>query len=247
MRTEVVVLLALVGFAVLTMLVYVAGDRRRLVSQDTTGRGGSFFMGFWVRNWFYWFIGPLRAISIGLRLSPLFYNIAAVACGVASGYFFWIGQLPAAGAMILLSGLADVMDGEVARGRDIVSAEGAFLDSTLDRFSEFFVFVGMVAFFQSKLAVIGVVVALGGSLLVSYTRARGESLGVLCKAGVMQRAERMILLALGAILDPTLSAAFGRPTGIVLEVIIYLIAVGTVGTAIYRTVWISRALRQQAK
>jgi CDP-diacylglycerol--glycerol-3-phosphate 3-phosphatidyltransferase len=87
-----------------------------------------------------------------------------------------------------------------------------------------------------------VALALGGSLLVSYTRARGESQGVVCKVGVMQRAERLLLLGFGAILDPGLSAWIGQPSGALLAFVVGLIALGTVGTAIYRTVWIATRL-----
>jgi CDP-diacylglycerol--glycerol-3-phosphate 3-phosphatidyltransferase len=92
-----------------------------------------------------------------------------------------------------------------------------------------------------------VVAALGGSLLVSYTRARGESVGVLCKYGIMQRAERLILLGFGGILDSTVSAAWATPWadargGALLVPVLGVIAVGTVGTAVFRTVWIARRL-----
>jgi CDP-diacylglycerol--glycerol-3-phosphate 3-phosphatidyltransferase len=230
-----------------SMLVYRVTHRSGGVSADLTGRGGSFFLGFWVRNWFYWFIGPLKRLSLALRLSPLFYNLLVVAFGVASIAFFYSGNLPAAGWMILLSGFADVMDGEIARARGLVSQAGAFIDSTLDRFSEFAAFIGIAAFFGEGMAVLAVIVALGGSLLVSYTRARGESLGVLCKTGLMQRAERIIMLGLGSILDPALSAAFGRETGFVLKILVIVIAVGTVGTAVYRTFWIARKLDESKR
>jgi CDP-diacylglycerol--glycerol-3-phosphate 3-phosphatidyltransferase len=87
------------------------------------------------------------------------------------------------------------------------------------------------------------IVGLSGSLLVSYTRARGEGLGIQCKKGVLQRAERMLLLGFGSILDPTISAALGRPVGAALLPVLGLIAVGSTGTAVYRTIWIARALR----
>jgi CDP-diacylglycerol--glycerol-3-phosphate 3-phosphatidyltransferase len=131
----------------------------------------------------------------------------------------------------------------VARARGIADARGAFLDSTLDRFTEFFAFAGLAYYFAGGWSALAVVVALGGSLLVSYTRARGESLGVLCKVGTMQRAERMIILGLGSILDPTLSAALGRGEGTVVAVAVVLIAVGTVVTSVHRTIWIARALK----
>ena len=83
---------------------------------------------------------------------------------------------------------------------------------------------GLAAFFEQTWADISVVVALGGSLLVSYTRARGESLGVLCKGGTMQRAERILLLGVGSIVDPALSQALGKEKGFVIAIIVAVIA-----------------------
>ena len=245
MRSELVVFVAVLAGMLLSMLVYRLTPDGRELSRDKTGRGGSFVLGFWVRNWFYWFIRPLKSASLALGLSPLFYNMLAVLFGIASLGFFVRGQLPAAGWMILLSGVADVMDGEIARQKGITSSMGAFLDSTLDRFSEFAAFIGLAAFFGGGFPSLLVIVALGGSLLVSYTRARGESLGVLCKLGIMQRAERMLLLGIGGILDPALSSALGRDTGFVLKIIVAVIAVWTVATSIFRTVWISRRLQEE--
>jgi CDP-diacylglycerol--glycerol-3-phosphate 3-phosphatidyltransferase len=87
-----------------------------------------------------------------------------------------------------------------------------------------------------------VATALGGSLLVSYARARGESVGVVCKLGVMQRAERLLAIGLGGILDPAVTAAAGWEQGTLLFALLLLVAVGTVGTAAYRTAWIARRL-----
>jgi CDP-diacylglycerol--glycerol-3-phosphate 3-phosphatidyltransferase len=83
---------------------------------------------------------------------------------------------------------------------------------------------------------------LGGSLLVSYARARGESVGVVCKVGVMQRAERLLAIGLGGVLDPAVTAAAGWSEGSLLLALLALVAAGTVGTAAYRTVWIARRL-----
>ncbi len=127
----------------------------------------------------------------------------------------------------------------------LANRAGAFVDSTLDRFSEFAVFIGLAVFFGSGFGRSRRLVALGGSLLVSYTRARGESLGVLCKGGTMQRAERILLLGVGSIVDPALSRALGKDAGFVLAVIVAVIAAGTVGTAVYRTAWISKKLQSK--
>lgn len=242
MTGEIATLVGAIGLLVLSMILYWVTPAGRS-TQDKTGRGGSFFLGYWVRNWFYWFLRPVVRASVAVRLNPFFFNALAVLLGLASLAFYVSGKLPAAGWMILLSGFADIMDGEVARGRGLANRAGAFLDSTLDRFSEFAAFIGLAAFFQSGYADLAVIVALGGSLLVSYTRARGEGLGVLCKGGTMQRAERILLLGVGSIIDPSLSHTLGKGTGFILTVIVTVIAVGTVGTAIYRTAWISRRLQ----
>ncbi|HEU4929747.1 MAG TPA: CDP-alcohol phosphatidyltransferase family protein [Candidatus Krumholzibacteria bacterium] len=244
MRPELAAFCGVVAFAFASMLAYrVSGARSS--AGDLTGRGGSFGLGFWVRNWFYWLIRPVTRASIAIGLTPLFYNLFAVACGVVSMAAFATGHFPLAGLMVFVSGIADVMDGEVARAIGVADARGAFLDSTLDRFTEFFAFVGLAYYYASGWMAVAVVVALGGSLLVSYTRARGESLGVLCKVGLMQRAERMILLGLASILDPGLCGAFGWTPGTPVAASVTLIALGTLWTSVYRTVWIARALRDR--
>ena len=95
---------------------------------------------------------------------------------------------------------------------------------------------------DSAAAVAIVTAALGGSLLVSYARARGESLGVVAKVGVMQRAERLLVVGFGGILDPAVTAWLGWAEGSLLLGLIGIVALGATGTAIYRTVWISKRL-----
>ena len=239
-----VFLFAFVAAGLLTMVIYRASAAGR-GGNDRTGRGGSFVLGFWVRNWFYWLIRPVTRTSVRLGLTPFFYNLVAVACGLGSGYAYATGHFPVAGWLVFMSGLADVIDGEVARATNVADARGAFLDSTLDRFAEFFAFVGLGYYFAEGWQAVAIVTALGGSLLVSYTRARGESLGVLCKVGVMQRAERMLVLGLASILDPWLSDAIHRDLGTVVSLAIAVIAIGTVWTSVHRTVWIARALKRR--
>lgn len=242
MRSELAGLAGAIGFALASMAVYRV-SRACPSHQDLTGRGGSFVLGYWVRNWFYWLIRPLTRASIAIGLTPLFYNLFAVACGLGSMVAYATQHFPVAGLLVFVSGVADVMDGEVARATSTADARGAFLDSTLDRFTEFAAFVGLAYFFASGWVAVAVVAALGGSLLVSYTRARGESLGVVCKVGLMQRAERMILLGLGSVLDPSVCARAGWSSGAVIAAVVAVIAVGSVWTSVHRTIWIARELR----
>ncbi|MEO6221624.1 MAG: hypothetical protein ABIP90_00135, partial [Vicinamibacterales bacterium] len=90
------------------------------------------------------------------------------------------------------------------------------------------------------------VMAISGSLLVSYTRARGEAVGVTGTGGVMQRAERLVLLALGALADKALTTRAGWPEGSVLTAAVAIIAIGSMATAVYRTASIARALSKDA-
>ena len=249
MRAEVVMMLRAVALALITIPIYAV--RRRSLGPDplASAERGTFLLGSFLRDWFYWFLGPVVRLSLALGLSPLFWNLAGVTFGTAAGVCFALDRPALAGGAVVMGGIADILDGRVARHRRIASRRGAFLDSTLDRFTEVGVFVGLaVRFGDSSWALALVVAALAGSLLVSYTRARGESLGVLCKLGVMQRAERLILLGFGGILDRALSAAWAEAPwadaagGALLVPVLGLIAVGTLATAIFRTVWIARRL-----
>lgn len=244
MRSELWVFLGIVAFALATMPFYGLGRARRASDPHDSPNRGTFVLGPFVRSWFYWFLGPVERASLALGLSPLFFNLAGVAFGLTSLVLFATSHLSSAGWALLLGGVADILDGRLARARDLASPRGAFLDSTLDRYAEVAAFVGLAVWYRASAAgLLLVVLGLGGSLLVSYTRARGESLGVVCKVGVMQRAERLLLLGFGAIFDPAVSAALGRDApGTLLFVVLAVVAAGTIGTSIFRTVWIARRL-----
>ena len=107
-----------------------------------------------------------------------------------------------AGALILFAGLFDMLDGQVARVGKMKSSFGALFDSVLDRYSELFMFLGICYYLishhylmSSLFAFIGMI----GSMMVSYTRARAEGLGIECKGGLMQRPERIVLLGISAL------------------------------------------------
>ena len=236
------VFVSILGFAIATMPVYALVARNRHDPNEIADRGG-FILGGFVRSWFYWFVGPIEKVSLALRLSPTAFNVLGVLFGAAAGFAFANGQLNLGGWLVLLGGAADVLDGRIARAQGKANDTGAFLDSTLDRFAEVGAFVGLAVFFRETAIELAVVVlAMGGSLLVSYARARGESLGVVAKVGVMQRAERLLLVGFGGIFDPALTAAAGWREGFFLLVLIGLVAAGTVATAIYRTVWVAQRL-----
>ena len=140
-----------------------------------------------------------------------------------------------------MPGTWDIFDGQVARVGGKASKFGSFYDSTLDRISEIVVFLGLLSLYNSYARewadvwmVYVIFVAMGGSIMVSYTRARAEGLGLDCKVGLLQRPERVVLLGLG-------SLGFGLMwNGIVLKGIIIVVAVLTSLTAIQRIIWVYR-------
>lgn len=230
-----------------TLPVYALRTRGRPLDADVAHRHASVLLGYWLRDWMIWVLSPVERQLIRKRVSPDFLNFLGAALGLSAGAAFIARELPLAGWLIALGGISDVLDGRIARSRSIASAYGSFLDSTLDRFGETFTFVGVAWYLSgSPWMAAATALALGGSLLVSYTRARGEALGVVCTRGIAQRAERLVLLALAALLDPTLTWRFGWSPGRLLAGAVVVIAVGSMATAIYRTIVIARTLAGRA-
>ncbi|MCD7710271.1 MAG: CDP-alcohol phosphatidyltransferase family protein [Porphyromonadaceae bacterium] len=160
----------------------------------------------------YKIINPVVKGFIKVGITPnfitstgLILNIVAAILFIYAGYaaserlFFYVGL---GGAVVLFAGLFDMFDGRVARLGNMVSRFGAFYDSVCDRYSELFTLFGLVffLFLQGYVAwAIVTFVALIGSIMVSYVRARAEGLGLACKVGLMQRPERIVLTSLGAL------------------------------------------------
>jgi CDP-diacylglycerol--glycerol-3-phosphate 3-phosphatidyltransferase len=142
----------------------------------------------------------LASFLIKLKFKPNAITGFALIMGIGAGLSFAFDQIILAIAFIVLCGLFDALDGKVAVQTDQVSLFGSILDSTLDRYSEFFIYLGLAYYFRGHWTVWIIFFTLLGSTMVSYTRAKAEALGIDCKIGIMQRAERMILIALGALI-----------------------------------------------
>ena len=151
--------------------------------------------------------------------------LAALAFGV--GWFRW------AAAGIFLSGFLDMLDGQVARRANRVTPFGAFLDSTLDRYSDIMLYLGLVTYYATIgrfFYVVLAAIAMSSSFMVSYARARAEALIPSCKVGFMERPERLVLLILGG--------AFYR-----MAPALWVIATLATTTVIYRIAFTWREIR----
>jgi CDP-diacylglycerol--glycerol-3-phosphate 3-phosphatidyltransferase len=147
---------------------------------------------------------PVISLLAKTGLTPNTVTWIGFIITIAAGVLVITGNLLAAGIVVLVAGFFDMLDGALARTTGKVTRFGAILDSTLDRVCEAIMLLGLLVFFvrdgnttESILAG----VAIPGSLLVSYVRARMEGLGIECKAGLFTRPERVIVLALGLLLS----------------------------------------------
>lgn len=139
------------------------------------------------------------------RVNPNLLTLIGVTINVCCGLLFGFGYFFAAGVTLVIANLFDMLDGNVARLTGRVTKFGGFLDSSLDRLSDMVVFVGLLVFYardtadHSTLNVFLAGAALMGSVLVSYTSARAESLIPKCDVGFLRRPERVVLLIIGAL------------------------------------------------
>jgi len=188
-------------------------------------------IGTWVRDYLLQFgrliartgVTPNQLTLIGLGLNII------VAIVIATG------EYRLGGVLLLVASAFDLLDGAVARATDTISKVGGFLDSTLDRYSEIVVYVGVLIYLldtdAARTASILVVIASTGALMISYARARAESVGYTASVGLAARPERVVLLALFLIFGWTIWA-------------LWLLAIVTHITAITRIVHVWRLASQ---
>jgi CDP-diacylglycerol---glycerol-3-phosphate 3-phosphatidyltransferase len=170
-----------------------------------------------------------------IPLTPNQITVIGVALTFVAAVLAALGHLLLAGVVLAFAGTFDILDGALARSSGRAYPYGAFLDSTLDRYSEGAIYIGLAAYFAStpgplqRWLLLATVAALAGSFLVSYVRARAQSLGFTCESGVFARPERVVATVVGLI--------FGGP---VLYALVFLLAILTNFTALQRIreVWL---------
>jgi CDP-diacylglycerol--glycerol-3-phosphate 3-phosphatidyltransferase len=168
-------------------------------------------------------------------ITPNQVTVVGFALTLVAATLVAFAQLRWAGVVLIFAGTCDILDGALARSTKASYPYGAFLDSTLDRYSEGAIYIGLAAYFVSaggpleRWLVLATLAALAGSFLVSYVRARAQSLGFHCETGLFARPERVVVTVVGLI--------FG---GVVLYAVIFLLAVLTNLTALQRIreVWL---------
>ena len=218
----------------------------RVKNEDVDLKEHSRFLSRHFKEFWYWMTSPVEKLLIKFHVAPNLLTLGGFLISCISSYLFHKGMVGAGGWIMIFGATFDMFDGRIARLTGQASKSGAFFDSVMDRFGEAVVFLGLASYYRSTWVLPYVVLALVGSLMVSYTRARGEGVGVDVKTGVMQRPERIVYLGVGSIFSPIvsyfLSPFLKVPFDFLTVGAILLIAVMTNFTAFYRIRYIIRHL-----
>jgi CDP-diacylglycerol---glycerol-3-phosphate 3-phosphatidyltransferase len=177
---------------------------------------------------------PVGWLLFRLRLRPNHLTVMGLGVSVLAAVAFAADRARLGALLMAIAGLFDYFDGSLARMSGRVTPFGAFLDSVIDRYSDLVVLLGIVALFvsaRSARPAVVTLVALVGTIMVSYTKARAETIGVTCNVGLMERPERMICVIAGAALD-------------LLEAAMWVLAVLANATAVHRILFTRRATRE---
>jgi phosphatidylglycerophosphate synthase len=181
------------------------------VDADVARRSASPLLGRFLRHYLMWLLQPWESSLVKARVSPNAITFASLGTALASGVAVGLGYFSTGGWLYLLTGILDILDGRVARATGRVTAGGAFFDSVMDRYAELVVFGGFAYFYRDSWAMLIVLLASLGSVMVSYTRARGEALGINdLNIGMMQRPERLFYLGVVTALTPIFEALVGH-------------------------------------
>lgn len=191
----------------------------------------------WLRKIFRRWLNGVGGFLIKLGVRPNIVTLIGLLGNFAAASLIGMGYLTWGGLLAMVIWPLDALDGTMARLRGEDSKYGSFIDSTTDRYSEIAIYGGLVVYFIQNGHWLGVVLAywaVTGSLMVSYTRAKAESLGFTAKNGLFSRVERYLVLMPGII--------FQRP-----DISLWILAVMTYVTALQRFILVRRQARQKSK
>lgn len=181
-----------------------------------------------LKEWFRSLLTPIGSFCSRLGIHPHVLTTVGLVVSLWAGFLFGLGLFRWAGLLVLLAGIFDMLDGHTARISGKKSHFGALFDSTIDRYAEVVVFIGLAVFYLNQphpAMVIIILLAISGSMMVSYVKARAEGLNMECRVGLLQRPERIVYLSFGALL-------FGQH--LLFQIVLGFIAVFTNITALQR-------------
>ncbi len=216
--------LAWIGFCLLSftltqLFFYFRRYRHSERDEEVAARNPTAITNQFFREYWYWLIRPLLNLFPSMNLPFDGITRFSVVVGLGAGVAYAYGHISTAGWLLLASGGLDTLDGQLAREQGISSDAGAFFDSVMDRYADFFVFAGIVLRFTIMDEILNIpnpnpgeintylvlltLLCMLGSNLISYSKERGVNLGAPQESsGLMQRADRVVVLGVASILDP---------------------------------------------
>lgn len=177
-----------------------------------------------VGRWLSWPIERIAALLARTGIPPNVVTWSALVLNLWATVFFAAGRFRAAAGLMVLAGLGDLLDGPVARRQGRVSLFGGFLESILDRYADLMLFLGLLVYYVSVnrfLYVVLACIAMAGAVMVSYAKARAQSLAAVEDVGFWERPERLVLMILGGL--------FNR-----MALVLWIIAIGANITVVHR-------------
>jgi CDP-diacylglycerol--glycerol-3-phosphate 3-phosphatidyltransferase len=213
---------------------------------DTSEAGSSLLLGATIRGWYFENLRPFVDALVRWRVRPAWLSWAQLLVGVFVGLAYAEGLIFDGGLLLVIAGTLDILDGRVARGTNLGSPRGAFLDSVIDRYTDSLAYLGIAVYFRDSWVLWASLLALVGGVITSYTRARGEGLGATCRMGLLQRPERYVLLGVGSMVSSLIEHLAGCPPGwppnVLLVMVVVLLAVLSNLTALQRAAHVARQL-----
>jgi len=211
---------------------------------------GSFFLGRFLIEFGYWCFSPLERGALALGVTPNQLTAASLGCSVAGAAAFAVGRPAVGGGLVILCAILDALDGMVARTRGTASDAGELIDAAVDRYAEIATFAGIAAYYRTyPLGFWLAIVSMGGALLVSYARAKGEISGIDARMGAMNRGERATYIGIAGMLAPLLARVLEpgavQPVYHLLLGTLVLVAVAANVTALRRFAYIHQELRKR--
>lgn len=206
------------------------------------------FFGFFMARYLIWVISPFENLLLG-RVSPNTITALSLAMCGAAGVMVALGQLGLGVWLFTIAGILDIVDGRLARRLGKTTEAGALFDSVSDRWGELFAFAGYAWYLRDSVWLVAVMGAMGGSMMVSYTRARAEGLKVELSGGLMQRAERICVIVSGTLLGAWFTLG-DSPTAVadgtaIIGGTMAFVAVASTGTALSRWMIAYRVLAKR--
>jgi CDP-diacylglycerol--glycerol-3-phosphate 3-phosphatidyltransferase len=192
-------------------------------------------------GYFYWLTKPMCRLAVRSGQSASFFTTLGLVGAFLTAIAIATGHFGLGAVLLIATGALDVMDGEVARALHLSSPRGAFFDSTIDRVSDGLMFGGCVVYYAGTVVMYAALVALVMSFVISYSRSRAETLGLAGAEGLMQRGDRIAMLAIALAFSPLpahrMEGFVAHPLYVVTAVALFLMALLNTGTAIARIAW----------